>query len=51
MPAATAELTERFSFRQRLALAFITAAGWLLVRLIGPTLRYSISIEEGGPAS
>ena len=48
--AATAELTERFSFRQRLALALITAAGWLLVCLIGPTLRYTISIEEGGPA-
>lgn len=46
-----AEVTERFTFRQRLALALITAAGWLLVRLIGPTLRYRVSIEEGGPAS
>ena len=49
-PAAV-ELTERFSLRQRLALAFITAAGWLLVKLIGPTLRYQVSIEEDGPAS
>ncbi len=39
----------RFTFLQRLALWLITAAGWLLVRLIGPTLRYTISIEEGGP--
>ncbi len=39
----------QFTFRQRLALWLITAAGWLLVRLIGPTLRYTISIEEGGP--
>jgi hypothetical protein len=50
-PAATPEKAQAFSFRQRLALALITAAGWLLVRLIGPTLRYTVSIEEGGPAS
>ena len=49
--AATAELSESFTWRQRLALALITAAGWLLVRLIGPTLRYTISIEDGGPDS
>jgi lysophospholipid acyltransferase (LPLAT)-like uncharacterized protein len=45
------ELAERFTLRQRVALWFITAAGRLLVRLIGPTLRYTISIEEGGPPS
>jgi lysophospholipid acyltransferase (LPLAT)-like uncharacterized protein len=49
--AATAELPERFTLRQRLALALITATGGLLVRLIGPTLRYTVSIEEGGPPS
>jgi lysophospholipid acyltransferase (LPLAT)-like uncharacterized protein len=48
-PAATLEPEQRFTLRQRLALAFITAAGWLLVRLIGPTLRYTISFEENGP--
>jgi lysophospholipid acyltransferase (LPLAT)-like uncharacterized protein len=37
-----------FTLRQRIALTLITAAGWLLVRLIGPTLKYTISIEEGG---
>ncbi len=47
---AAAEAVESFTFKQRLALGLITAAGWVLVRLIGPTLRYSISIEEGGPA-
>ena len=49
MPAATSEQPDRFTLRQRLALSFITAAGWLLVRLIGPTLRYTISLEENGP--
>ncbi|MGB9105922.1 MAG: lysophospholipid acyltransferase family protein [Terriglobales bacterium] len=49
--SAAVELAERFTLRQRLALALITAAGWLLVKLIGPTLRYTISIEEGGQAS
>lgn len=49
--ATSSEPAERFTSAQRLALGFITAVGWLLVRLIGPTLRYTISIEEGGPAS
>jgi lysophospholipid acyltransferase (LPLAT)-like uncharacterized protein len=40
-----------FTLRQRIALTLITAAGWLLVRLIGPTLKYTVSIEEGGPQS
>jgi hypothetical protein len=47
--ATTAEMTERFSLRERLLLGLVTAAGWLLVRLIGPTLRYRVSIAEGGP--
>ena len=49
--SAAVKAAEPFALRQRLALWFITAAGWLLVRLIGPTLRYAVSIEEGGPAS
>jgi lysophospholipid acyltransferase (LPLAT)-like uncharacterized protein len=28
----------------------ITWAGFLIIRLIGPTLRFAISFEEGGPA-
>ncbi|MBZ5628576.1 MAG: lysophospholipid acyltransferase family protein [Acidobacteriia bacterium] len=47
--ATTPEPATRFTFTQRVALALITAAGSLLVRLIGPTLRYTVSIEEGGP--
>jgi lysophospholipid acyltransferase (LPLAT)-like uncharacterized protein len=50
-PAAEPEPAERFTPARRIALSFIAAAGWLLVRLIGPTLRYSVSIEEGGPQS
>ncbi len=47
---ASVERTEQFTFLQRVALALITLLGTLLVRLIGPTLRYTVSIEEGGPA-
>ncbi len=42
---------ERFTWQQRMALALISAAGTLLVRLIGPTLRYRVEIEPGGPES
>ncbi len=38
-----------FSFRERLQLALVTWAGYLAIRLIGPTLRYTVSIEDGGP--
>jgi lysophospholipid acyltransferase (LPLAT)-like uncharacterized protein len=40
---------QRFTLRQRIALFFITWVGYLAIRLIGPTLRYSISREEDGP--
>jgi len=43
--------TVRFSFWQRLAIPLITWAGFLALRLIGPTLRFSVSFEEGAPAS
>jgi lysophospholipid acyltransferase (LPLAT)-like uncharacterized protein len=48
--AAVNEIAEQFTLRQRLMLWAITWAGWLLVRLIGPTLRYQVSREDGGPA-
>jgi lysophospholipid acyltransferase (LPLAT)-like uncharacterized protein len=51
-PTATAESVGSahfFTFRQRLALWFITWAGYLAIRLIGPTLRFSVSLEEGDP--
>jgi lysophospholipid acyltransferase (LPLAT)-like uncharacterized protein len=35
--------------RQRIALWFVSNLGYLAIRLIGPTLRFTVSIEEGGP--
>ncbi len=37
----------RFSLRQRIVLRIIIAAGYWFIRLIGPTLRVSISREDG----
>ena len=36
-----------FSFRQRISLFLISWAGYLLIRLLGPTLRFNIIREEG----
>jgi lysophospholipid acyltransferase (LPLAT)-like uncharacterized protein len=41
--------TKRFTFRQRFVLWLISWCGYLAIRLIGPTLRYQVSYEEGGP--
>ncbi|MFB3814316.1 MAG: lysophospholipid acyltransferase family protein [Terriglobales bacterium] len=38
-----------FTLGQRIALFFITWAAFLAIRLIGPTLRFEVSIEDGGP--
>jgi lysophospholipid acyltransferase (LPLAT)-like uncharacterized protein len=38
-----------FSRKQRVSLNLITWAGVLFIRLVGPTLRFAISVEEGGP--
>jgi lysophospholipid acyltransferase (LPLAT)-like uncharacterized protein len=40
---------EKFTLTQRLSLAVITSAAWLLVRLVGPTLKYEVVVEAGGP--
>lgn len=40
---------ERFTPRQRFLLRLITATGYLLIRALGPTLRFTISAEEGVP--
>jgi lysophospholipid acyltransferase (LPLAT)-like uncharacterized protein len=37
----------RFSLRQRILLWLITWGGYLLIRCIGPTLRVTLSFEEG----
>ena len=47
---ASAASPPRFSRRERTLLALVSWAGYLAIRLIGPTLRYTVSIEEGGPA-
>jgi lysophospholipid acyltransferase (LPLAT)-like uncharacterized protein len=42
------ESTSRpFTSRQQLLLSLITWAGYLLIRLIGPTLRFQTAVEEG----
>lgn len=38
-----------FSLRQRLAIWAISTAGTLAIRLIGPTLKFEVQCEEGGP--
>ena len=43
----TGPISRRFSLRQRIALRAIIAAGYWLIRLIGPTLRVCVSCEEG----
>lgn len=42
---------QRYSLKQRLSLWVITWAGYLLIRLIGSTMRFSVSTEEGGPST
>jgi lysophospholipid acyltransferase (LPLAT)-like uncharacterized protein len=46
---ATADgpISRRFTLRQRITLRIIIAAGYWLIRLIGPTLRVCFSREEG----
>jgi lysophospholipid acyltransferase (LPLAT)-like uncharacterized protein len=41
----------RFTLWQRFLLSLITWAGYLIIRAIGPTIRFSISWEDGSPTS
>jgi lysophospholipid acyltransferase (LPLAT)-like uncharacterized protein len=41
------ESVRTFSFLERLQLFLISWAGYLLIRLIGPTLRFSVQLEPG----
>lgn len=43
--------TQPFTLRQRILLWLITWAGFFVIRLIGPTLRLSVSFEEAAPAA
>ncbi len=56
--AATPEVSSQnsasgpgFTLLQRILLWLITWFGFLVVRMIGPTLRFSVSWEDGAPAS
>ncbi len=40
-----------FTFQQRVALWLITWTGYLVIRLIAPTMKLAVSFEDGGPAS
>ena len=39
----------KFTWSQRLALFFISRIGYFAIRLIAPTLRWNIEVEDGGP--
>ncbi len=45
--ATTGPISRRFSLHQRIALRSIIFVGYWVIRLIGPTLRVSVSREEG----
>jgi lysophospholipid acyltransferase (LPLAT)-like uncharacterized protein len=45
--ATTGPISRRFTLRQRIVLRLTIAAGYWLIRLIGPTLRVCVSYEEG----
>jgi len=49
-PVAVADDSPRFTWRQRLALVVVPLIASLVIRLIGATLRYSVSIEDAGGA-
>lgn len=47
--ASPAEVPAQFNLRQRVLLGLISTAASLFIRMVGPTLRYTVVIEEGGP--
>ncbi|MFZ3210725.1 MAG: lysophospholipid acyltransferase family protein [Terriglobales bacterium] len=47
--AADSPREGRFTPWQRFLIWLIGWAGYLVIRVLGPTLRYNISIEDGGP--
>jgi lysophospholipid acyltransferase (LPLAT)-like uncharacterized protein len=49
--AAAASSPRRFTLRQRIVLRMIITAGYWFIRLVGPTLRVSVSREEGAQQS
>lgn len=49
MAAEPTPLPKRYTLRQRIQLQLITWSCYLAIRLIGPTIRYAVSFEEGAP--
>ncbi len=49
IPQEEAQEQRRFTLWQRFVIWAATWAGFVAIRLIAPTLRYTVSIEEGGP--
>jgi len=47
IPAQPESGPRRWTLRQRIVLSMIVAAGYSFIRLLGPTLRVSVSYEEG----
>jgi lysophospholipid acyltransferase (LPLAT)-like uncharacterized protein len=43
------ETEQPFTLKQRFVLWLVTWVGYLAIRLIGPTLKWEASIEDGGP--
>jgi lysophospholipid acyltransferase (LPLAT)-like uncharacterized protein len=50
VPSARALPVRQSTLKQRILLSLITWTGTLAIRLIAPTLKFSVSVEEGGPA-
>jgi lysophospholipid acyltransferase (LPLAT)-like uncharacterized protein len=48
-PAVAEAEAPSLTLKQRLQLWIISWAGYLAIRLIGPTLRYRVTVEAGGP--
>lgn len=41
----------KFTWKQRVLLWLITWTGYLVIRVLGPTIRFSVSFEDGSPVS
>jgi lysophospholipid acyltransferase (LPLAT)-like uncharacterized protein len=49
IPEKKKSAEQEFTLKQRLILWLVTWVGYLAIRIIGPTLKWETSIEEGGP--
>jgi lysophospholipid acyltransferase (LPLAT)-like uncharacterized protein len=49
VPSAQVSAKPRFTLKQRILLSLITWGGVAAIRLIAPTLKITVSFEEGGP--